>query len=201
MINKKIRKLARAMVDGELSFEQFWRQTSADWDRIAAYVMRRWSDLPTAVGREDVVQEMAVAVHRYLKKFDPTKGTEPGDYYMFTAITAAKRWLHDQRGKVRSDKNQSRHPIAFACLGKDERASALKTERPENPGQEVAFEAEAEFGALIGDLVRSGGDVGAAAEVVAVRFHIGPERARIAIEQAVERAAEKADRQLEAQGD
>lgn len=180
----RIRKLSVELVEKRIDFREFWKSTAGEWAKLADYVLNKWK-VPAAVSREDVVQEMAIAVFRYTPHWKPT-GAEPGKYFVFQAITAAKRWIHKQRG-VRGDKDPSRHAFVFASMGKDEASAAQRTEVPEEPGQEAVIGIADEFGPLIAALVRTDGDVEAATELVAKLHGVNRQRARRAIEAAVER--------------
>jgi len=192
-VTSRIHKLAPSLVSGELSFPQYWKLTLAEWKRLADYAQRRWAG-PVSVAREDVLQEMAIAVFRKFPKWESVRangvqGAPPGRFLVWEAVTAAKRWLHKQRG-VRGDAEPSRHDLPFSSLSRDDRASARKFDRTEEPGQEISLEIEERWGIFLGELVRAEGDIATAAKSISKRCGVGFERARRGLEQAIENAEE-----------
>lgn len=108
-----------ALRSGRVSFTEFSRETAADWLRIARYVLGRWQ-VPDAVEVIDVEQELIIAAWRACLEWDPSRGVAIDVHVRWRAITAAKKWLHRQRGALRlDDRSPSRHPVSFTALGMD----------------------------------------------------------------------------------
>ncbi len=132
---------AERLARGEQTFDQFARETMADWDRIAAYLMRRWR-VPQAVEQTDVLNELLMQAWLHVRKFDPARGLSPERYVIYSAISRTKRWMHRQR-RARGCRDESRHELTFAELGI---AEDLRTCEP---GQEAVVERELELDRLI----------------------------------------------------
>lgn len=114
-MNEPLQALSR----GQISFDEFARRTSGDWDRLSAKLYNRWRRaIPLGVTQLDVRQEMLLNAWKALSTFDPTRGTTLKGHVVFSACSKALRMLHVQRRAKRFDDHaESRHPISFAELG------------------------------------------------------------------------------------
>ena len=109
--------IARALdrlQSGETNYATFIRETERDWTKLAAYIMRRWST-PQGVELGDVVQELHVAAFRMIPRFDPAKGSSLARYVVWNAVSAAKKWVHGQRGVSRHGNPDARPSWFPAC--------------------------------------------------------------------------------------
>jgi DNA-directed RNA polymerase specialized sigma24 family protein len=102
-----------ALRAGVITFDQFQRQTHSQWEKYASMLLRRWRS-PEGVEREDLVQEMMIAVWKSLPDWRPDGGKPLGEWVTYRAIDKAKKWLHKQRdAKRRDDKAPGRYPLRF----------------------------------------------------------------------------------------
>lgn len=132
---------ASRVYSGAQSFDEFARETSKDWERLAAYLMKRWR-VPAGVGREDVKQELLLHAWRYIPRWNPERGMPLERYVLFSAISRTKRWMHQQR-RARGCRDESRHELTFAELG-------IKGDwRSVEAGQEAVVERELELSRLV----------------------------------------------------
>ena len=102
---------------GEMSFATFTRETWSDWTAIATSLMRRWR-APTSVDTADLIQELLLGAWQSLPKWNPSKAGLKR-YVVFQAISAAKTWLHAQRGASKHgnrDRNPGRMPVPSGDL-------------------------------------------------------------------------------------
>lgn len=115
-----MKKELEALRRKDITFDEFARRTSRDWDRLALHVWRKWrSKVPRGVALEDVRQEMLVWAWRAVGKYDPGKGPTLQTYVVWMACSKAKRFLHEQRNALRRDDNaESRYAAAFSELGR-----------------------------------------------------------------------------------
>lgn len=82
--------------EGHLSFASFAKETHADWVKLAGNLLTRWR-APSAVDLEDLVQELLLGAWIAVEKYDESRGAlKP--FVVWSAMTAAKRWLNVQRG-------------------------------------------------------------------------------------------------------
>ena len=81
---------------GALSFSDFVRETRADWHRLAVTLLAQWR-CPTSVDTDDIEQELLCAAWLAIPKWR-ADGTDIKHFVVFEAMSAAKRWLHKQRG-------------------------------------------------------------------------------------------------------
>lgn len=115
----------RELREGARTFRDFYAASTADFDRMAVDIARSW-EVPAGVDEEDVRQELLLAIVEkdLVARWDPKRRTLTGGrgptlerFVVWQSYTAAKRFIHRQRGALRRDgKAQSRHPLAFAGL-------------------------------------------------------------------------------------
>lgn len=87
---------------GQMTFDEFWRETRGDWKRLSESLARKWS-VP-AVEPSDVEQVMLIGCWHALSKWRPRRGVTLKDYAVFQAIDAAKKMLRGQHRKVKRDR-------------------------------------------------------------------------------------------------
>lgn len=105
----------RTLHAGETTFAAFYAATRPEWRRMALSICRRWS-LPCGVMVEDVEQEMLLGAWRALGRWDPARASLVG-FVVFSARSAASKWIHKQRGARRWDGHSpSEFPIAVSRL-------------------------------------------------------------------------------------
>lgn len=189
---------------GRVGFDEFARETSTTWSRLARYVLSRWPT-PDAVESIDVEQELLIAAWRAVGDWDPNRGVAIDVHVRWSAITAAKKWIHRQRGALRiDDRSPSRHPLSFTMLGMDrggvDDRSFMATQDEEVARLRLLTMATEKLSrydaACVRALIKSCGNVAQAAEEVnsdlwlKLRLRIGNENdARRAICRALEHAA------------
>lgn len=105
----------------EITFDQFARATTHDWDRLAGYVWERWRrKVPVGVSLEDIRQELLVAAWVAVGRWRPGKGPGVKSFVVWNACAWAIRWVNMQRNALRrADHAESRCPVPFAALGED----------------------------------------------------------------------------------
>jgi len=110
--------------DGRITFTQFARRTATLWRRQAAILMRRWRQ-PAWVAREDVEQDMLLAVADFTWKWEPDRGTTLGAYVVYNAFDKAKKRAHKARGaklsgNADSNPSHAERPLSsYAKQGED----------------------------------------------------------------------------------
>lgn len=85
-------EILRAVRDGEKSFDDLARETWQDWERVAAFAIRKWGQwghLDVA----DVRQEILIGAWRALLGFDPTRSNEKwlAHFVIFGGISHARK--------------------------------------------------------------------------------------------------------------
>lgn len=123
---------------GKISFDQFALGTADEWDRLATSMWNSWrKNIPPTVSTEDIRQEMLLHAWQAVGKWDPERGTPLEKYVVFNACAKAARFIHTQRAaKRRSDKSESRHPMAFSTIREtDEWVEAVLADSPQDPGE------------------------------------------------------------------
>lgn len=109
----RMKEQLEKVVRGEQGFAAFAKATREDWRALAKYILCRWS-CPDAVEQADVEQELLLGAWRALRTFDAGRGALHG-YVVFMAVTAAKRWCHEQRNAHRRrDTSTPRFPMALS---------------------------------------------------------------------------------------
>ncbi|MDE2106022.1 MAG: hypothetical protein KGL39_52855 [Patescibacteria group bacterium] len=104
-----------ALVGGG-SFDEFYRKTLPQFTLLANHLLRRWS-CPAGVEVDDVVQEMFLAVHKVLPKYDPSRGVALERYVIWNSCALAVKWIHTQRNAFRrDDKSPGRYPVNETTL-------------------------------------------------------------------------------------
>lgn len=144
--------------EGQISFDDFVRSTRADWQRIAAYLLRRW-DAPCAVAVDDMVQELLLGCWTAVDRWEPTGGNSLKKFVVYQAVDKAAKWLHKQRRALRNDgRNPSRHALPFSAFaGKSGEAREIEAvagtcaedDTEERAARQHALESEDEVGQLI----------------------------------------------------
>lgn len=103
--------------DGRIDLAQYMRATRADYDRMAAYLARRWRP-PAWFTTEDIVQELYASTWSSIWAFDAERASIER-YVVYNTISGAKRRLHKARGAKLSgtpDKNPSRIEIPASAM-------------------------------------------------------------------------------------
>jgi hypothetical protein len=117
----------RALHAGEITGDEFARQTEAHWTRMAKVLHGRW-DLPPAVDEEDIRQEMLLAAFEpkpqsgktLLEKWDPARCAKLSRYVVFNSHADVAKKIHKQReAHRRKGTEEGRFPIAMSSLGMD----------------------------------------------------------------------------------
>lgn len=133
---------------GKTDFARFAASTSADFRRLARYLMRRWSS-PSGVGPEDVEQELRLGAWEALVRWKPTGGMPLDRYVTWCAVASAKRWLHGQRAaRRRSDRTESRFFLPLSAYGDGEHVP----EQAVDPEQEDRIDRVKSVGRVIAGL-------------------------------------------------
>jgi hypothetical protein len=102
---------------GEISFDQFARETNKAWLALSVHLLNRWKASP-AVSPEDLQQELLIACWRCIPEFDAARGVSLESFVVYNSFDKAKKWLHKQRNAYRrDDKSPGRFPVSFASLG------------------------------------------------------------------------------------
>ncbi len=119
-MNRSFDEQLVALREGYLTPQQFFAQTRVVWQRLAAYLLRRWR-APASYTQEDVVQELMFAAYEFVWRYDPqlAKGRTIGRYVEWNALDKAKKELHRARGCKLSgdpDKNPSRIAIPLSAF-------------------------------------------------------------------------------------
>jgi DNA-directed RNA polymerase specialized sigma24 family protein len=100
-----------ALRSGRMEFAEFAKATEKRWQWLARRLLAKW-EAPSAVDTEDMVQELLTAAWLAVPKWERGRGCGIERFVVFTATTAAKRWLHRQRGvSVHGDRTPSRHAV------------------------------------------------------------------------------------------
>jgi hypothetical protein len=118
--NAEFEALLTGLREGYLTSEVFFAQTRIVWARLARNLLRRWRP-PEWYGPEEVEQELMLAAHHFVWKYDPdaAKGRSIGSYVSWNAMDKAKKALHRARGAKLSgdaDKNPSRIEAPFSMF-------------------------------------------------------------------------------------
>jgi DNA-directed RNA polymerase specialized sigma24 family protein len=141
------------LLDGRLSFDAFARETRLDFERMAAYLIRRWIP-PTWCTHEDIVQELLVGAWIWVWQWEDGRGPTLSRYVTYNAIGHAKRALHKARGAKLSgsaDKNPSRIERALSTYHKT--TSDEHDDIEERMLDRLAVEPEAEASILAREAV------------------------------------------------
>lgn len=80
----------------EQSFDEFLRENEKHFERMAAYILKRWK-APNDVSIADVAQELRIAAWIYARRYQPDRGKTPAQYVSWNAINKAKKYVHRQR--------------------------------------------------------------------------------------------------------
>lgn len=118
MARRKI-GVIEAATAGAAEFDAVAR--SGRWERLAAFIVRRWK-LPPWVSSDDVRQDLLVEAWKRIANFDPARGIAPERYVEWNAITYAKKRGHKARGSYRhrgADGAPSRHELAFSGMARE----------------------------------------------------------------------------------
>lgn len=115
---------------GRDTFDEFARATVKHWEKLAAYIARRWR-LPIWATTEDVRQDLLFAAWKGIWEWDPTRGVPIGSYVVYYAVDKAKKRAHCYRNAKRSGNADANPPrferAATAAWGEDaERISETK---------------------------------------------------------------------------
>lgn len=208
-----------ALRSGEMTADQFARETEPHWNRMAKVLYARWP-LPPSVDEEDIRQEMILAAlepkprdgRTLMEKWDPQRATKLSRYVVFNAHADTTKEIHRLRDSPRRrGTEEGRFPVAMSVLRPD---AAWWTDDADGDDGEAAERLEErtaaremlrsairrlsrEDGLLLRVLLLVGGDVDAAAEKVDESFAlslacgVGSKReARERVERAMQSAAE-----------
>lgn len=142
-------ELAEALRAGEITFQAFLRETSAEWVGTSEWLMRRWRHRPTYVTAEDLAQELMMGAYKGFREWDPKYGNPLHKHMRFAALHGAMRWMHVQRNSLRRDgKAPGRWEIPFTSMVRTEDGSLTADDFPapdqvfEAPELEPEVEAE-----------------------------------------------------------
>ena len=97
---------ARRLAAGEITRDEYVRQTARDYDSLAKRLSGFWS-LPRAVEHEDIVQELYLATFDWVRRWDPTRAPI-GRFLVFNSMADTKKWLNRQR-RARNGSEPSQH--------------------------------------------------------------------------------------------
>lgn len=113
----------RAVRNGELTFDQFFRSTRARWRQIAEKLFRRW-DLPAWVSVEDIEQEILVTCWKFAWRFDFSKSARESveHFAVWNGLHAAQKVATKARIGARPHRGEghavpSRYEIPVSFLG------------------------------------------------------------------------------------
>lgn len=128
-----------ALSAGTISPDTFFLRTRSEWERLAAYLLRRWP-VPSAVAQEDVVQELMLAAWTAVHRYDPARGTTLKGFVVYNATDKAKKWVHKQRAAYRRDDGApSRHALLLRLDDGETMQAAIDSYmEPEPAAQEEA---------------------------------------------------------------
>lgn len=89
--------------NGDVSFDQFVRQTRTTWERMSSYFLGRWPG-QAAADEDDLRQEMLIAVWRSVSQWDPKRGPTLERYVFYQVGLAATGLLRKMLGNPRKGK-------------------------------------------------------------------------------------------------
>lgn len=114
---KGIVKHAARLRLGEITTDQFLRETARDWHNLARTLHNAYRNkLPDSLGVEDLAQEMQMEALRVMPRWNPSARCL-GDFLVFNGCSKARKTLNKERqAEGRSGKNPSRHPIPASRL-------------------------------------------------------------------------------------
>lgn len=92
-----------ALHDGDITFDEFARQTLPLWRSLAAQVHQRWR-LPHWYSREETVQNFLFAAWKFVWEYDPkrSRGRSIQRFVVWNAYDKAKKAAHVARAARRS---------------------------------------------------------------------------------------------------
>lgn len=129
------------VLDGRIKFDEFARAARGDFERMAAYLARRWVP-PSWCSREDLVQELMLGAWLHVWSFyDPDADRSLARFVVYNAISHAKRALHKARGALlhgSADRARSCFERPLSSYGREDGDGEAMAERF------LAEEAEAE---------------------------------------------------------
>ena len=138
-----MRALLEQVRAGTMSWDRFFSETAAEWDRLARHVYRRWK-LPAGVSEDDVAQELKTNgyVAGCAWNGDRSKAASFPSYVIWMAIADTKKWIHTQRKALRRDgKAPSRVAMNFSMFEFEPDISQLPA--AEALGEKAALVAQA----------------------------------------------------------
>lgn len=126
MATKNLESGARMLFEGKIPFGRYVGMTRAEYERIAAMLVRRWRP-PAWVEQEDVVQDLFAATWESIWGYDASRGKTVGDYVVYNSISRAKRCLHKARGAIlhgSPDRNPSRFELPISAFSLEDRGGS-----------------------------------------------------------------------------
>lgn len=100
LTNDQLHQLAA----GELTFNTFAAQAQPDFAALAGNLAKRWSQLPTTLDHDDIVQVMLLAVHTNIGKYDASRGSIR-DFIVGRCCYAARDEINRHAASQRRDEN------------------------------------------------------------------------------------------------
>jgi DNA-directed RNA polymerase specialized sigma24 family protein len=100
-------KQATAHHTGAITFDQFARQNTKDWQRMARYLLRRFP--ADCIAEDDVVQELMIGAWQSFAKFEPTRVDKRGKpitaerYVTYNALSKAKKRILSRMRPLNED--------------------------------------------------------------------------------------------------
>lgn len=91
-----IPRFAGALARGEITRDQYVRETARDYDFLARRLEHFW-ELPRSIEHADIVQQLYLATFEHAPRWDP-KRAPIGRYLVFNSMADTKKWLNGQRG-------------------------------------------------------------------------------------------------------
>lgn len=118
MPSAKLKKATERWHAGEIDFPAFLAETSGEWEKMAAKILRRWRVPEHVLPLDDAKQEMMLGVVTARGSFNPARG-EVGAWVSWVANDLTKKLAHKARGAGRHGnpgRRPSRIPVLFSTI-------------------------------------------------------------------------------------
>jgi DNA-directed RNA polymerase specialized sigma24 family protein len=117
-MSQSLARHLRALHQKTITFHRFYRETAAEWSRMAAALHKHWK-LPPTVTRDDVEQELLLGAWQAVPRWDPSKASLRA-FVVWSAHDKALKWIHQQRGcNLHTRKGPSQYAWCIATLARD----------------------------------------------------------------------------------